>query len=199
MQSDILYLLIPIFVGLLIVKLIFWYASLDDSYDADDIRQSAQNHDTDDIRQSAQNHDTEYSSHYNQTSAELLDSQAWADFRQHIFRIRGNIRQSAQNHDTEYSSHYNQTYAELLHSQEWADFRQHIFRIRGNVCEWCHNPYAKPLQVHHKYYLKYRGQRYLPWQYSPNDVMVVCRHCHRVIHQKYTIKTYARHPSMFGY
>lgn len=140
-----LYLLIPIFVGLLIVKVIFWHASLDDSYDA------------------------------------------------------GELRRPTQKHDTEYPEHYNQAYAELLQSQEWADFRQHIFRIRGNVCEWCHNPYAKPLQVHHKYYLKYRGQRYLPWQYSPNDVMVVCRHCHMVIHQKYVIKTYERYPSMFWY
>lgn len=145
MQSDILYLLIPIVVGLLIVKVIFWYASLDDSFDADE------------------------------------------------------IRRQTQKHDTEYSAHYNQTYAELLQSQEWADFRRHIFRIRGNVCEWCHNPYAKPLQVHHKYYLKYRGQRYLPWQYSSDDVMVVCRHCHMVIHQKYAIKTYERHPSMVWY
>lgn len=86
------------------------------------------------------------------------------------------------------------TYADLLQTQEWEDFRQYIFSVRGTTCEWCRNPNARPLQVHHKYYLKYRGQRYLPWQYSPNDVMVVCKQCHQVIHRKYTIKTYARRP-----
>jgi predicted HNH restriction endonuclease len=107
----------------------------------------------------------------------------------------GEIHPSAHRHEAEYPGHYHQqTYAELLQSREWANFRQYIFRIRGTVCEWCHNPYAKPLQVHHKYYLTYRGQRYLPWQYSSDDVMVVCRHCHQVIHQTYDIKTYARRP-----
>lgn len=86
------------------------------------------------------------------------------------------------------------TYADLLQTQEWEDFRQYIFRVRGTTCEWCRNPNARPLQVHHKYYLKYHGQRYLPWQYSPNDVMVVCKQCHQAIHRKYTIKTYARRP-----
>ena len=86
------------------------------------------------------------------------------------------------------------TYADLLQTQEWEDFRQYIFSVRGTTCEWCRNPNARPLQVHHKYYLKYHGQRYLPWQYSPNDVMVVCKKCHQAIHRKYMIKTYARRP-----
>lgn len=85
-------------------------------------------------------------------------------------------------------------YADLLQTQEWEDFRQYIFSVRGTTCEWCRNPNARPLQVHHKYYLKYRGKRYLPWQYSSNDVMVVCKQCHQAIHRKYTIKTYARRP-----
>jgi len=86
------------------------------------------------------------------------------------------------------------TYTELLQTREWENFRQYIFSIRGTTCEWCRNPYARPVQVHHKWYFKYRGQMYLPWSYSPDDVMVVCKQCHQAIHRRYQIKTYAKRP-----
>lgn len=69
-------------------------------------------------------------------------------------------------------------YDEFLQDERWLSFRKFTFAIRGCKCEKC-GSYER-LQVHH---IKYKdGLR--PWEYTCNDVVVLCRDCHAKIHGK---------------
>lgn len=67
-------------------------------------------------------------------------------------------------------------YDEFLQDSRWKAFRQFVFSVRGCKCERCES--TKNLQVHH---IKYK-EGLLPWEYTCNDVMVLCRSCHEKIH-----------------
>ncbi len=67
-------------------------------------------------------------------------------------------------------------YDEFLQDERWPAFRKFIFAGRGCKCEKCGS--HERLQIHH---IKYKeGLR--PWEYTCNDVMVLCRDCHAKIH-----------------
>ena len=66
----------------------------------------------------------------------------------------------------------------LLGSREWEKFRRALIKSRGNTCEKCGKKLSAGLQVHHKCYrwgLK-------PWEYPEEDLLVLCRDCHRSLH-----------------
>lgn len=67
-------------------------------------------------------------------------------------------------------------YDEFLKDPRWFAFRQFIFAVRGHKCEDCGS--TERLQVHHIAYK--RGL--LPWEYTCNDVKVLCRDCHKKVH-----------------
>lgn len=70
-------------------------------------------------------------------------------------------------------------YDEFLQDPRWFAFRQFVFAVRGHKCEVCGS--TERLQVHHVGYKK----GLLPWEYTCNDVKVLCRNCHARVHGKY--------------
>ena len=67
-------------------------------------------------------------------------------------------------------------YKKQLKSKEWKNFRKKVFKIKGKKCEICGS--TKQLNIHHPFYTKGK----LAWQYNPSDMMVLCRYCHKEIH-----------------
>ena len=67
-------------------------------------------------------------------------------------------------------------YNSQLKSKEWKIFRKEVFKIKGKKCEICGS--TKHLNIHHPFYTKGK----LAWQYNPSDMMVLCRYCHKEIH-----------------
>lgn len=66
-------------------------------------------------------------------------------------------------------------YEEQLKHPFWKAFRKFVFAVRGKKCEVCGA--TDNLQVHHH---KYRNV--MAWEYTCNEVMVVCGSCHKKIH-----------------
>lgn len=66
-------------------------------------------------------------------------------------------------------------YQEQLKDRCWKSFRKFVFDVRGKKCEICGA--TNYLQVHH---LKYRKVK--AWEYTVNEVLVVCGSCHKKIH-----------------
>lgn len=69
-----------------------------------------------------------------------------------------------------------ESYAEQLKDERWLAFREFVFKVRGCRCERC--GYSKELQVHH---IQYKNGR-LAWEYTCNEVMVLCSLCHKNLH-----------------
>ena len=69
-------------------------------------------------------------------------------------------------------------YKEQLKDKRWEAFRKFVFSVRGKKCEICGGNHI--LQIHHP---EYKSGR-LAWEYTCNEVMVVCNYCHETIHQK---------------
>ncbi len=67
-------------------------------------------------------------------------------------------------------------YNEFLQDTRWFAFRKFVFSIRGCKCEKCGA--RENLQVHH---VQYKNSL-LPWEYTCNDVVVLCRNCHKKIY-----------------
>lgn len=68
-------------------------------------------------------------------------------------------------------------YSNLLERKEWIAFRKFIFAVQGYKCKKCGKSNCI-LQVHHK---KYNIER-MPWEYTCNDVIVLCKDCHKKVH-----------------
>lgn len=69
-----------------------------------------------------------------------------------------------------------QIYSEQLKDNRWYSFRRFVFDVRGKKCEKCGA--TSELQVHHP---KYFGGR-KAWEYTCNEVEVLCRKCHCNVH-----------------
>ena len=67
-------------------------------------------------------------------------------------------------------------YDEQVHDARWKAFRTFVFAVRGKKCEMCGG--TNILQIHHP---KYKSGR-LAWEYTCNEVIVVCSDCHKKIH-----------------
>ena len=67
-------------------------------------------------------------------------------------------------------------YEEQLKDNKWKAFRWFVLKVRGESCEICGE--TKNLQVHH---IKYIPNK-MAWEYNVTQVMVVCRECHKKIH-----------------
>lgn len=68
-------------------------------------------------------------------------------------------------------------YNEQLESKEWEAYRNFILVAKGHECEVCGK--KTWLQIHHKAYKN--GHK--AWEYLPNEVVVLCRDCHKNIHK----------------
>jgi len=84
-----------------------------------------------------------------------------------------NDEQKKRNSNDVYLRYYDQ-----LEDHRWLAFRKFVFAVRGRKCEIC--GCDKTLQIHHPQYI--RGKK--AWEYSCNEVIVVCRECHSKIHSK---------------
>lgn len=73
-------------------------------------------------------------------------------------------------------------YSEQLTDKKWLAFRKFVFAVRGNKCEKCGR--TKYLQVHHP---KYKSGR-KAWEYTCNEVVVLCKKCHEKVHNITTNK-----------
>jgi hypothetical protein len=71
-------------------------------------------------------------------------------------------------------------YSEKLKDPQWALFRARALIHHKRECRCCgeDKPARMPLHVHHLRYIQGRE----PWEYSMEDVMVVCGDCHETIH-----------------
>lgn len=67
-------------------------------------------------------------------------------------------------------------YNEQLNDDRWKAFRKFVFAVRGKKCEICGGTHI--LQVHHPKYISGR----MAWEYTCNEVQVVCKSCHEKIH-----------------
>ena len=68
------------------------------------------------------------------------------------------------------------SYDSQLTDKKWKAFRKFVLSVRGERCEKCGS--KKFLQIHH---LKYK-KGCMAWEYTCNDVIVVCGKCHQRIH-----------------
>lgn len=69
-------------------------------------------------------------------------------------------------------------YEDQLKDERWVAFRRFVKKVRGQKCEICGS--TKCLQVHHTHYNK----NCFAWEYTCNDVLVLCKDCHSKIHNK---------------
>lgn len=67
-------------------------------------------------------------------------------------------------------------YNRLLEDKRWKEFRLKVMSERGNKCECCGG--TDILQIHHTFYISGK----MPWEYDINDMRVLCRTCHKRIH-----------------
>lgn len=67
-------------------------------------------------------------------------------------------------------------YKEQMKDPRWLAFREFVLTVRGRMCENCGGNYQ--LNIHHLQYQKKR----LAWEYTVNDVRVLCTHCHKKVH-----------------
>lgn len=68
-------------------------------------------------------------------------------------------------------------YSDQLTDGRWYAFRKFIFAVRGKKCEICGS--ENILQVHHPHYVSGRKA----WEYTCNEVVVLCSECHHKIHK----------------
>jgi len=75
-------------------------------------------------------------------------------------------------------SHTRDDQLDLQRAPEWKTFRNRTIEQRGTKCQNCSA--TRNLQVHHRYYLP--GRRV--WEYGLEDLLVLCRLCHLLIHDR---------------
>ncbi|KKL12172.1 hypothetical protein LCGC14_2538420 [marine sediment metagenome] len=66
-------------------------------------------------------------------------------------------------------------YDEYLHTEHWQAVRVDALRRAGHRCQLCNSP--ESLDVHHRTYARL-------WRERPADVVVLCRTCHDVFHDR---------------
>ncbi|MDI9408592.1 MAG: hypothetical protein QM523_05040 [Candidatus Pacebacteria bacterium] len=69
----------------------------------------------------------------------------------------------------------------IYRTKKWRDYRKQMLELKGEICEICGLDSAtdeKTLQIHHIEYFKGRK----PWEYSHDEVSVLCMGCHSKIH-----------------
>lgn len=86
------------------------------------------------------------------------------------------------------STPMNQTsYSDLLQRTEWQLRRRTILRRDGFRCRNCGA--GAELEVHHRQYRRHRrsGAFVMPWKYSDELLVTLCRPCHLAGHRQYTV------------
>ena len=69
-----------------------------------------------------------------------------------------------------------QSYSEQLEDIRWTAFRTFVFVVKGQKCEQCGSTHY--INLHHTKYIPGRSA----WEYTCNEVQVLCRECHEKIH-----------------
>lgn len=81
------------------------------------------------------------------------------------------------------------SYSEKLQDPQWISFREYVIENREDRCRREERPLScedcsqtmerRQAHVHHRRYIKGRE----PWNYSLDDVQVLCSDCHEIIHE----------------
>lgn len=66
-------------------------------------------------------------------------------------------------------------YKEFLQTPQWKKQRKLLLKIKGKKCEKCGK--KKELHIHHLHYGRFMKEK-------PEDVLILCKDCHRRIHKK---------------
>lgn len=86
------------------------------------------------------------------------------------------------------------TYAEKFNDPRWQKYRLKRMELADWKCERCETSTAQ-LHIHH--YRYYSGRA--PWEYYPNQVIVCCVACHRVLQRaKDVIADVVANPGLHG-
>jgi len=72
-------------------------------------------------------------------------------------------------------------YDKYIDSEDWRDTAEDAKQRAGYRCQLCNTSY-KPLEVHHLTYVRLGEE-------LPSDLLVVCRDCHRKLHDKSAKRT----------
>ena len=99
----------------------------------------------------------------------------------------------------------NYSYSDLLNVKEWKHCRERIIARDQSICQRCNEQeggyklmevegsivkvYSNKklgLQVHHLHYVMGK----LPWEYSDDQMLTLCRDCHAELHQKEEIPVF---------
>ncbi len=70
-------------------------------------------------------------------------------------------------------------YLEYLQSDHWRDVRRDAYRRAGGRCQVCGA--TRALECHHNNYAHLGNER-------PEDVIILCRDCHRLFHERRTLQ-----------
>lgn len=78
-------------------------------------------------------------------------------------------------------------YLQLLQRPEWKIKRNAILRRDSFRCRNCQG--TNGLQVHHRQYHRFKatGMFKQPWNYDNRLLITLCRECHQIGHQSYSI------------
>ena len=114
-----------------------------------------------------------------EAAVNVANSDAITKFRKQnkTYVSKKEIRQKLKEQIERKKEKYFPKYENQLKDKRWLAFRKFIFAVRGGKCEMCNADYD--LQIHHLRYIK--GA--YAWEYTCNDVMVVCGTCHKKIHK----------------
>ena len=77
----------------------------------------------------------------------------------------------------DYKQSIPQSYKEQLNDIRWQAFRLFVLTARGTKCEMCGST-ENVIHIHHNRYIF--GKK--AWEYTCNDVEVLCSYCHKKIH-----------------
>jgi 5-methylcytosine-specific restriction endonuclease McrA len=88
------------------------------------------------------------------------------------------------------NSYKDQNYNELLQDPRWATKRTIILKRDQFQCRHCGS--EEKLQVHHRqYHFMERTQEFqLPWNYSNQYLVTLCKSCHENGHLHYKVPTF---------
>ncbi len=72
----------------------------------------------------------------------------------------------------------NRTYKKKLEDPKWKRRRTEILKRDNFQCQKCKSKLS--VQVHHKKYIMNKN----PWDYPDEDLITLCRYCHKTEHKK---------------
>ena len=103
-------------------------------------------------------------------------SEAYVSFISSVFQKGRETLNHKIEEKIENATEGHQLYKDQLKDPRWDAFKKFVLIVRKRRCEICGS--KEGLQVHHPQYIAGRKA----WEYTCNEVQVLCRDCHRKVH-----------------